>query len=161
MEVAAGKGLVSFCDDQRIVGDAVGLEPQGGGRLAQDVERGAHDLRLAAQAVGILHPLVAHDVGGANGRTGHQGSQRLGGLNLTRLPAKGMDAGVERRVRSFGGLGGEGAGDQSRLEQDLRLEQCGQGVGGGELCAVEQRQSLFWPEVQGLQSGSRQDFTGR
>ena len=63
-------------EDQRIVGDAVGLGRQRRRRLAQDVERGAHDLRLAAQTVGILHPFVADEMRGADRGTCHQAAQR-------------------------------------------------------------------------------------
>ena len=45
-------------EDQGIVGDRIGLDLERARGIADQVERGAHHLRLAAEAVGILH-LVA------------------------------------------------------------------------------------------------------
>jgi hypothetical protein len=55
--------------------------------LAQQVEDGAHDLRLAAQAIGILHPLVANQMRGADRRAGHQAAQRGGRVDLAAVAA--------------------------------------------------------------------------
>ena len=98
VEIAARKRRVVLGEDQRIVGDAVGLGLQRVGRLAQHVERRAHHLRLAAQAVGVLHAVVADPVRGADGAAGHQRAQRVGRLDLAAMPAQRMDARVERRV---------------------------------------------------------------
>ena len=103
-------------EDQRIVGDAVGFGFQRVGRLAQHVERRAHDLRLAAQAVRILHALVADAVRGADGAAGHQVAQRIGRLDLAAVPAQRMDARIERRIGAPRGVGRKRAGDQRRLE---------------------------------------------
>ena len=67
MEVAARQGLAGVGEDQRIVGHAVGFGRQRRRGVAQDVEHGAHDLRLAAQAVGILHAIIADQMRGADG----------------------------------------------------------------------------------------------
>ena len=49
----------SLGEDQRVVGHRVGLAQQHQRGVAQLVEAGAHHLRLAAQAVRILHAVVA------------------------------------------------------------------------------------------------------
>src|SRR3546814_11825810 len=59
VEITAGERLIGLREDQRIVGHAVRLDRQRRRGLAQQVERGAHDLRLAAQAIGVLHARVA------------------------------------------------------------------------------------------------------
>ena len=48
VEVATRQGLVRIGEDQRVVRDAVGFRRQGSGRLTEDVQRGPHDLGLAA-----------------------------------------------------------------------------------------------------------------
>ena len=55
MEVAARQDVAVLGEDQRIVGDRVGLDQQGAGGHAQLVEDRAHHLGLAAQGVGVLH----------------------------------------------------------------------------------------------------------
>ena len=58
VEIAAGNdGVVG--QHQRIVGDRIGLDLERAGDRAQEVEAGAIDLRLAADAIGVLHALVA------------------------------------------------------------------------------------------------------
>ncbi len=65
MEIAArDDGIVR--KHQRIVGDGVGFDRQGGCDGTQEVEAGAVDLWLAADAIGILHALVALDMALAN-----------------------------------------------------------------------------------------------
>ncbi len=123
--------------------------------LAQHVERRAHDLRLAAQAIGILHTAVAHQMRSADRRAFHQPPA------APRLPrsARGGDAGdgcaIERRVRAARRIGGEGTGDKGRAEQPLGLEQGGERVSGRELRAVQQRQPLLRAERQWCQTGGR------
>ena len=67
--------VVVLGEDQRIVGDAVGLVASVARGLAQQVERGAHHLRLAAQAIGVLHALVADEMRGADRAARHQRAQ--------------------------------------------------------------------------------------
>ena len=55
VEVAAGDDLAGIGEHQRIVGHRVGFGQQDLRRVPHLVEAGAHHLRLAAQAVGILH----------------------------------------------------------------------------------------------------------
>ncbi len=58
VEIAAGHdGVVG--QDQRVVGHGIGFDFERAPGRAQDVETGAIDLRLTANAIGILHALVA------------------------------------------------------------------------------------------------------
>ena len=99
VEVAARQRLAGVGEDQRIVGDAVGLGRQRRRRVAQDVEHGAHDLRLAAQAVGILHALVADQMRGADGGACHQARAAHAAASIwPAMAAQRVDARVERRI---------------------------------------------------------------
>ena len=97
VEVAAGQRFAGVGEDQRIVGDAVGLGLQRRRGLAQQVEHGAHDLRLAAQAVGILHPLVADQMRGADR------ASRPSGRAGRRPSRSGRDGGAARWMRGSNG----------------------------------------------------------
>ena len=129
MEIPPGKRLVGVGEDQRIVRHAIGLDQQGRRRLAQQVEDGAHHLRLAAQAIGVLHPAVVEKVRGADGRSRHQPAQGIGRRDLPGMTAQRMDPRIERRVGALGGFGRQGAGQQGGGEQPLGLEQAGQRIG--------------------------------
>ncbi len=87
VEIAAGQDLSRGGEHQGIVGHAVGLPVEGGGRLAQDVEAGAHDLGLAAQAIGILHPVVPRQVRGADRAAVHERAQGRRDLDLAGMAA--------------------------------------------------------------------------
>ena len=108
-----------------------------------EVEHRAHHLRLAAQAVGVLHAVVVDEVRGADGAAGHQRAQGGGDLDLAAMAAQRVDARVERRVGALGRVGRERAGDERRAEHPLGLEQAGQRIGGRELRAVEQREPFL------------------
>jgi hypothetical protein len=58
----AGRSAGIVGEDQRVVGHGIGLAHQHQRGMAQLVEAGAHHLRLAAQAVGVLHAVVAFGV---------------------------------------------------------------------------------------------------
>ena len=98
VEIAARDDLAVGGEDQRIVGDAVRLDRERRAGLAQQVEAGAHHLRLAAQAIGVLDALVAEPVRFADGAAGEQRAQRGGDLALAAVAAQRVDARVERRV---------------------------------------------------------------
>src|SRR3546814_6132871 len=72
MEVAAGQHFAAVGENQWIVGNCIGLDQQSRGCLAEQVEAGAHHLRLAAQAVGILDAGVLIAVRLADGAAGQQ-----------------------------------------------------------------------------------------
>ena len=82
MEIAARDHFVFGGEDQRIVRDRIGFDGQRRRRLAQQIETGAHHLRLAAQAIWILHARIAEAMRGANGAAVHQAAQSLGDLGL-------------------------------------------------------------------------------
>src|SRR3546814_18269962 len=86
-------------EDQRIVRYAVRLDVQRRRGLAQQVERRAHHLRLAAQAIGVLDAGVAVAVRSTARRAGHQGAQRRRDPDLPAMTAPRMDARIERGVR--------------------------------------------------------------
>ena len=158
VEVAARDRLARSREDQRVVGDAVRL-----GRRASaaawrmHVEARAHHLRLAAQAVGVLHPRVADQVRLADRAARHQAAQASRPRPSARDGGAGAwMRGVERPVRAARRVGRERSGDQRRREQPLGLEQPGQRQRGRELGAVEQRQPLLRPEHQRLEAGLRE-----
>ena len=98
---------------------------------------------------------------GADGGAGHQAAQGIGGLDLSHMTAQGVDARIEGGVGALGRLGGERPGDQGRLVKPLRLEQPGQGIGGGELGAVQEGQPLLGAQFHRLQPGGVQGFRRR
>ena len=59
VEVAAADHHPVFGEHQRVVGHRIGLAQQHERGMAQLVQAGAHDLRLAAQAIRVLDPVVA------------------------------------------------------------------------------------------------------
>ena len=85
------------------------------------VQNGAHHLRLAAQAVGVLHAVVADEVRRADRAAGHQPAQGIGAVDLAAMPPQRVDARIERRVGALGRLGREHARDQRGAQQIWRL----------------------------------------
>ena len=67
MKIAARQRFVRFRENERIVRDGVGLGGERRGGLAQEIKAGAHNLRLAAQAVGILDAFIPGQMRSANG----------------------------------------------------------------------------------------------
>jgi sugar (pentulose or hexulose) kinase len=59
VEIATGDDLAGLDQNKRIVSNGIGLDDQRARGLCDQVERGARDLRLATQTLGILHALVA------------------------------------------------------------------------------------------------------
>ena len=59
MKIAAGNDPVRLGQDKRIVGRRIGLDFQRPPGHAQEIDTGADDLGLAADAIGILHARVA------------------------------------------------------------------------------------------------------
>jgi hypothetical protein len=100
-------------------------------------------LRLAADAIGVLHPGIALAVAFAD----------LAALSRARIvaaasiwpgwPRKRVDFGFQGRGRAHDRIGGQRR-DHQRLARGLPgLEQAGQRIGGGELGAVDQRQAFL------------------
>ena len=164
MEVAARQRVVWQAIDsrknQRVVGHAIGLGCQQVGGVVQHVQAGTHDLGLAAQAVGVLHALVATEVRGADGAARQQLAQRLGGGDLAFVFAQRVYARVKRCVGALGRVGRQRARQQCRLEQAFGLEQASQSVGSGKLRAIEQGQTLFGAQHHGGQAHAGQGLGG-
>jgi hypothetical protein len=81
------------------------------------VEAGAHHLRLAAQAVRVLHAVVVFQVRAADGAAFQQRAVGRGAIDLPRLAAHGVDARVERAVAAARGIERERAGDDRGFDQ--------------------------------------------
>ena len=148
MEVAARDHLARVGEDERVVGDAVRLRRQRRRGLAQEVEAGAHHLRLAAQAIGVLDALVVHAMRSPDGAARHERPERRGGLDLARMPPQALDALVEGPVRAPRRIGGERARDEGRLPGALGLEQGGERQRRRDLGAVEEGEALLRAERQ-------------
>src|SRR3546814_16348383 len=86
-------------EDQRIVRYAVRLDVHRRRGLAQQVERRAHHLRLAAQAIGVLDAGVAVAVRSTDRRAGHQDARRRRDLELPAIPWTATDARITRVLR--------------------------------------------------------------
>ena len=86
MEIAARHGA-TVRENERIVGDRIGFDFQRAGCLTQNVEASAINLRLAANAIGVLHALVALKVALADDGTFEQGAQCPASVDLALMAA--------------------------------------------------------------------------
>ncbi|MNN04964.1 hypothetical protein D3C81_1177050 [compost metagenome] len=161
MEVTTGDHITFAGEYQRVVGHGVGFDHQYFGGLTELGQAGAHDLWLAAQRVRVLD-LAAVFVGGRDfAAITEQIAVAGGGIDLATLTTGGMDTRVERRTRTQHRFDRQGT-DRGRCgEQILAFEQAAQGIGGGCLGAVEQRQTFLGRQGQRLKTGNRQGFGGR
>ena len=98
MEIAARNRGVFIGEDDRIVGDRGGFDGQRARGILQQVERRAHHLRLAAEAVGVLDP-AALDVAGDDLAAFEQAGDRRRDADLSGLAAQRGNARVERLGR--------------------------------------------------------------
>ena len=136
-------------EQDRIVGHRIGLDLERARGVGEQVERGAHHLRLAAEAVGVLHP-VAIVVAGVISLPSSRPRRSRGDRDLAGLAARVVDARVERRAVPLSAStdsapacerGGEHAlADEQGVERDR-----GRGLG-----AVDQRQPFLGAEHQRL-----------
>ena len=126
--------------------------PQRGAQLPHQVEAGAHDLRLAAERIGILHAR-AIDVRGADGAARDQVAVLARHRDLAGLAAACVDALVERRIAALERIDRHGAGDHGRCQHVLGAEQARQRQRRGHLRAVDQRQTLLGAQPERLQAG--------
>ena len=144
---------LSSREDERVVGDAVRLHSEGCGRLPKDIEHRAHDLRLAAHGIGVLHAVVARRDATPGCALPAMSARKAAATSICpRWPAKFMDARIEGAVRAPDGVGRERAGHESRLEDALGLEQPGEGKRRRDLRAVEQGEAFFGAERQRLEA---------
>jgi hypothetical protein len=129
--------------------------------MAQLVEAGAHHLRLAAQAVGVLHAVVAFQVRAADRAALEQGAVVARHVDLTRLAAQRVDARVEGAVAAARRVDRQRADDQRRLEHRLEGEEGVQRERGRDLRAVDQRQAFLGRQRERRDAGRAQRRVGR
>ena len=123
------------------------------------VEAGAHHLRLAAQAIRVLHA-VARQVRGAQRAAGEPRAVAGGHRALAALAAHRVDAVVERRVAALGRV------DRHRADRHRHVEHAAHALHGVDrqcgrrLRAVQQREAFFRAELQRLQPGGCERLRG-
>ena len=161
MEVAAGQRLAAVGEDQRIVGDPVRLRHQRRRCVPQQIQHGAHHLRLATQAIRVLNAIIIDEVGRADRAACHQRAQRSGDLDLPAVAAQGVNARIERRIGALGGVGRQRARHQRGVEHAFDGEQARQRLRRRELGAVEQREPLFRAQHDRREPGAGQRRIGR
>ena len=144
-------------EHQRIVGDAIGLAQQHRARRLHLVEAGAHDLRLAAQRIRVLH-LAAFAVAGVDGTVGEQLAIRGRRGDLARMSAQLVDARIEGTGRTFRRVHRQRARDQRGGVQVVDGEQVPQRERGRGLRAVEQRQAFLGGELDRVETGAASDL---
>ena len=125
------------------------------------VEAGAQHLRLAADAIGVLHPAVVLAVALADLRPREERPRSRGDLALAAVAAKGVDLGEERLGRPHDRVGRQGSGHDRALRRPPGIEQGGERAGGRELRAVEQGEALLRAEGEGRDSGRRERLPTR
>jgi hypothetical protein len=147
VEVAAADHGAVVGKDQRVVGHGIGLAQQHQRGVAQLVQAGAHHLRLAAQAVRVLHAVVAVGVAGGwrcpASRRGSTRPRRSGPAGRARV-----DARVEGAVAAARGVHRQRADHQRRFQHRLEAEQRVQRQRGAGLRAVDQRQAFLGRQLQ-------------
>ncbi len=151
VEVAAREDLVRVREDQRIVGHRVRFGEQHAGRVTHLVEARAHHLRLAAQAVRILHARAVL-VRRADRAAGEQRAVDRGRVRLTAMAAHRVDARVERRVAAEARVDRQRARDERGGQRALGGEQSGERERRRHLRAVEEREALLRTERDRLQA---------
>ena len=144
VKVAAGE-YVAIVEQQRVVGDGVGLDAERRGALAQQIETRAHHLRLAAEGVGILHAR-AIPMRGADFAAASQGAEFARDRDLSGLAADLVNALVEGRIAAHQRIDRQGARDDRGGEHVLGAEQACQGERGRYLRSVDERETLLGAE---------------
>ena len=107
------------------------------------VETGTHHLRLATQAVRVLHA-IAVDVRRADRAACQQVAIDPRGVDLSAMAAHRMNARIERRVAAEARIDRHRARDERGGHRPLCREQSGQRQRRRHLRAVEKRQALPW-----------------
>jgi hypothetical protein len=155
VEVAAGQHVSVFREQQRIVGHRICLALKDHRDVADLVEAGAHDLRLAAQAVRVLDPRT-FDMGITDVAAAHQAPVCGGHGDLPGLTANFRNTRIEWHIAALGRIGGQCARHRRRGERVTRREHPLQRQRGRNLCAVQQRQAFLRAEHQRRQAGALQ-----
>ena len=128
--------------------------------MAHLVEARAHHLRLAAQAVGILHARTVL-VRRANRAPRKQIAIDSGDLRLPAMAAHRLDPRVERRVAAEARIDGQRAGDERSGHRTLGREQPGERECRRHLRAVQEREPFLRAEHQRLQTRCRERIASR
>ena len=160
MEITAGDCFAGIGEDQRIIGDGIGLDLQRAAGLTQQIEHGAHHLRLATQAVRVLD-LLAHGMAGEDFTARRQPAQSGGDIDLALMAAQFVDPRIKRRNRALGRVQAHRTGNQRALEAGLDAEQGGERQRGRGLGAVEQGQPFLGPQLDRLEPGALERFRRR
>ena len=158
VEIAAGQDVVVVAEYQRIVRNRVGFHFQHAGGVADLGQAGTHHLRLAAQAVRVLH-LAAVFVRVFDFAVFQQRAVGAGGVDLAGMAAHGVDARIKRGTAALRRFHRHRAGHHGRGEQVFRRKQAFQGKGGGGLRAVQQGQAFFRGQGNRLQTSGQHGFT--
>ena len=149
MEVAAGEHVAFLAKDERVVGDAVGLEQERACDVLDLLQAGARNLGLAAQRIRVLHA-VAVLVRAADVALAEHVAERRGNGNLRRLAAGVVDARIERHAAAERCVHRHRAGEDRACEQVFRREQGLERERGRDLGAVQQREPFLRPELERL-----------
>ena len=153
-------------EDDRIVGHRARLDGQSARGIGQQVERRAHHLRLAAEAVRVLDPAAAA-VAGEDFAAVEKSGDGGGDADLAGLAAQRGEARVERFDAAFQRIDRQRAGGERGGEHALAGEQGVEGDGGRRLGPVDQRQAFLGAELERLQAellqrgGGRHDGAGK
>ena len=118
------------------------------GGLPQEIKAGAHHLRLAAQAIGILHALVACEMRQRECRCPSSNARKAArDLDLARHGRRSAwMRGSKRRVEALAASTDSAPVTSAAPNSVSALEQAGNRVGGRELRTVDQREPFLGPE---------------
>ena len=147
MEVTAREHGTVLSKHQRVIGDGIGLAQQNSGRVPQLIKAGADHLGLAAQAIRVLHAVIAIQVRQAYRATRQQAAVVLGYIDLAGLATQRVDTRVKRAVAAACRVDRQRANDQRSFEHRLKAEQGVQGQRGRGLGSVNQRQAFFGAQL--------------
>jgi hypothetical protein len=125
VEIAAGNDR-AIREHQRVIGHGVCFDHERVRHGPQDIEARAADLRLAPDAIRILHPHIVHAVAFADNRPRQQQAQRRGGVNLSLVPTQPVNLRPEGDRRTHGCIGGKGSRNQRGLRGPMRAKQARQ-----------------------------------
>src|SRR5205085_11371884 len=110
----------------------------------------AHHLRLAAQAVRILHARIVLQMRAADLTILEKREIVLGDVPLPGMAAQFVDPIIERRVAPRGRVDRQCAGRNCAGEYILAGKETCEREGRRDLRAIEQRQALLWRELERL-----------
>ena len=145
VEITTGQNMhvLLVAENQRVIGHGVRLDQQRARGVVNQIQTRAHHLRLATQAVRVLHTVIFHLMRATNFTVGEQTAIQPRAGDLPRLSAHLVNTRVKRRVAAFGRINRHCADHHARLIQAFSHEQALQRERGRDLRAVNQRQAFF------------------